>query len=537
MGKGFFESHDIYRAANTAIGKLESGVCFLFDKLAVDIDIAKIIYDHAKFHSLVIFEEVIQKRRFTATEKSGDDRDGDELLVHFSELIWYCSIMTYFSELYHNKKILIWGLGLYGGGAGAARFFCELGARVTVTDMADEVKLAKSLESLRDLPDIRYVLGGHDEADFFESDLIIMNPAIKPSNDLYKRLRDAGKQIETDYSIFLKHFTGLIVGITGTKGKSTLTKMTQELLTRALQTGPITYRGRQYMTVAYGGNIKKSMLDMLLTSNEQTIAVLELSSFMLQQAQEVARSPEIGIITNIYTEHLDWHADLEEYVRAKAHLIDAQDDQGVAIIGEQCEALFAPHIRGTKYIYDGMPDEALTLLAKVLRIDIALVGETVDQYVALEGRSEFVRELNGVRYLNDTMSTHPAAVLFALKTLKRQYEQKGEVFRAVVILGGIDKGFSAEEMQALADFLKENEIKTVIIPGTFGDHLRDYMTPEYVEQWTYPAETMISAVTVASHEAGEGATVILSPGASSFNMFKNANDRGEQFVAAVRDLV
>ena len=176
-----------------------------------------------------------------------------------------------FDEL-KNKKVLIWGLGLHNGGLGATKFFYKAGSKVTVTDLRSELILKPTLTKLKNYSGIKYVLGKHNEKDFLNADLVIVNPAITPNNKFLKLLKKNKIDYITDMGFFLKNSKSFIVGITGTKGKSTITQLTYDLLNEAVKDKKI----KGYNKVVLGGNIRKSILDYLMTDNEKTISFSEL---------------------------------------------------------------------------------------------------------------------------------------------------------------------------------------------------------------------------------------------------------------------
>jgi UDP-N-acetylmuramoylalanine--D-glutamate ligase len=204
---------------------------------------------------------------------------------------------------YKNKKIVIWGLGLHGGGLGVAKFLANQGAKLLITDLRDAKTLKPTLNKLKKYSNIKYVLGKHEEKDFFSADFIVANQAIKPFNPLYKKLQKNKKKILSEIGIFYEFNQAMVVGITGTKGKSTITALIYDLLKQALkEKNPFL---KDYNKIFFGGNIRKSVYDTLAKADKKSIIVIELSSFQLEQAKYVKQSPHISIITNITPEHLD----------------------------------------------------------------------------------------------------------------------------------------------------------------------------------------------------------------------------------------
>src|SRR5262245_9045181 len=207
-----------------------------------------------------------------------------------------------------DLRVTVMGLGLFGGGVGAARFLGAHGARVTVTDLRSAATLAPSLEKLSGLP-VRYVLGEHRREDFRDADVVVVNPAVDRASPLLKVARACGGVIETEITLFFRYFRGRIVGVTGSNGKTTTTT----LLARMLQAA----RPR----VVLGGNCGRSLLPDVDQSAPEDLAVLELSSFQLEYLGERGLGPSGAVITNLTPNHLDRHKSFRAYREAKKNIL------------------------------------------------------------------------------------------------------------------------------------------------------------------------------------------------------------------------
>ena len=204
-------------------------------------------------------------------------------------------------KIFKNKKVLVMGLGLHGGGVGAAKFFYKSGAEVLVTDLKTREQLKDSLQKLKQFK-IKYSLGGHKESDFLWADLIIKNPDVPNTSPYLEIARKNNIQIETDVNLFLKLSEAFIVGVTGTKGKSTTSSLIYHILKS------------KYRRVFLAGNIGVSPLDLRNKIKKSDKVVLELSSFELEN---LTQSPDISVITNILPDHLNRYGDMKEYIKAK----------------------------------------------------------------------------------------------------------------------------------------------------------------------------------------------------------------------------
>ncbi len=442
---------------------------------------------------------------------------------------------------FKEKKITVMGLGLHGGGVGTAKFFCNMGADVLVTDLKKEEELKESLEKLEGL-DISFVLGEHREEDFINADLIIRNPDVPWDSFFIKKAKERGIPIKTDIEIFFDLFKGKIIGITGTKGKSTVATLVYLFL-------------KKRYSVVLGGNIGVSPLELLLKNKEAKIAVLELSSFELEGLK---RSPETAVFTNMLKDHLKRHGSFDKYVEAKKeiflnqkeknNLILNYDDKKVRSFAK--EAVSEVYFFSTKNIIKGSflkegkiyfkKEEVCSLeniklkgnhnlsnvlasvaAAKIYSVSSKDIRKVLMDFEGVPFRQQFITEVNGKNYYNDTTATIPDAVIEALKSFS------GDI---VLIAGGVDKG---SEYKDLAKKIKDKVSSLVLLPGTASDKLKKELERIGFEN-IFLAENMKEAVKKSSSLKGN--IVLLSPGGSSFNLFKNEFDRGKKFNKEVENL-
>jgi UDP-N-acetylmuramoylalanine--D-glutamate ligase len=430
-------------------------------------------------------------------------------------------------NLFKNKKVLIMGLGLHGGGVGVAKFFCKMGADVLVTDLKTEEKLKDSIEKLKGLK-IKYVLGGHKEEDFISADLIIRNPDVPATSPYLEIARKNDISVETDVSLFFKLAEAFIIGVTGTKGKSTTASLIYHILKQ------------EYNRVFLAGNIGVSPLELLPAIKRGDKVVLELSSFELEG---LTQSPNIAVITNIMPDHLNRYGTMEEYANSKKIIFKYQEKDDVLILNNDdlvvkefakeapskvifySKAAKSPNFKllGEHNLYNL---SAAIEVAKVLKISKEDIEESLKSFTGVSSRQEFVTEIGGVKYFNDTTATMPDAVIVAIKTFSENFPKSKLIF----ICGGQNKGLLYEE---LIKVIKEKVNTLIMLPGTASDILKNGLK-DHTE--IHDASSMQEAVQIANRLATAGDVVILSPAAASFNLFKNEFDRGNQFVKAVKDL-
>ena len=258
--------------------------------------------------------------------------------------------------LFKNKKIIVMGLGLHGGGVSVAKFFIKQGAKVLITDLKTKKQLADSVKKLKGLP-VKLFLGGHRKQDFTKADLIIKNPDV-PNNSPYLKIAHKNNiAIETDTSLFFKLSEVFIIGVTGTKGKST----TASLIYHLLRANPPAGRKRVFLA----GNIGVSPLEILHKTKKGDVVVLELSSFTLE---DLGKSPQIAVITNILPDHLNRYASIKSYIKAKKLIFkyQAKDDFLVLNKDDSIVRQFAEKSAGIVHFFsaDSVKKEDFRLLGK-----------------------------------------------------------------------------------------------------------------------------------------------------------------------------
>lgn len=428
------------------------------------------------------------------------------------------------------------GLGLHGGGAGAARFFAKAGWRVTVTDLKQKKELRESLAALRLYKNIRYVLGRHRKQDFLEAVLIIKGAGIPWSDPFLKLARKKNIPVESDVGIFFELCPAPIIGVTGSKGKSTVAALTASFLRK------------KYKSVFLAGNIGTSVLDILSRVTKKSLVVLELSSWQLEDLAQHKKSPHVAVITNILREHLNKYKNFVAYTQAKSLIFRFQKKDDRLVIPKRDArirrltkhassrtfcfskppfSIANPHLAGT---HNGANVAAASAVAKIYGVSLPQQRAAIRAFRGLEGRLEFVAKKRGVAYYNDTTATMPDAAIAALRTLRSQ--TNGNI---ILIAGGTDKKLD------FRDFSKEI-VKSVYavawLPGNATVNLKSKIirlkSRKQIQQ--YDARTMQEAVGKAAQFAHAGDIVLLSPGAASFGLFRHEFERGEEFVKWVKKL-
>ncbi len=431
------------------------------------------------------------------------------------------------SSHFNGKKITVMGLGVLGRGVGDVRYLASCGAELIVTDSKSPDDLASSLEALADLKGITYVLGEHRLEDFRGRDMILKAAGVPLDSPYIAEAMKEKIPVRMSADLFAEYANVPIVGITGTRGKSTTTYMVACILEKA---------GKK---VLLGGNVRGvSTLSLLADVTGEEIAVLELDSWQLQGFGATKRSPEVAIFTTFYSDHLNYYRnDRDLYLADKAKIFLNQKAEDTLILGSQCAPLikekYADKIKARIVVADtpdlldwklqvpGMHnryDAACALAAaRALGVPDEVSKDALASFAGVPGRLEFVKESKGVKFYNDTTATTPEATVAALRAL-----DTGK--NVVIIMGGSSKNL---DMTLLQSALKEHAKHISFLEGT-GTRCIAGSAPMFA--------TLEEALKDAVKHASPGDSILFSPAFASFGMFKNEYDRGDTYMALVRAL-
>ena len=416
------------------------------------------------------------------------------------------------------------GLGLLGRGLGDAKFLAECGAKLTITDLKTERQLKSSLRQLKKFKNITYHLGDHRFSDFKNKDFILKAAGVPLNSPFIKEAKKNNIPIQMSTALFVKLSNVEIIGITGTRGKSTTTQIIYEVLKAA---GKHAY---------LGGNVKGvSTLSLLKKIKKDDIVVLELDSWQLQGFGELKISPHIAIFTNLLPDHLNYYkGDMNLYFKDKSNIFKFQNKNDFTIAG----SAIAKRIKtkGKKIIPKPIPasiklnipgehnleNAALALeTVKILGIKNEIFKKTLSQFNGVPGRLELIRITNGIKFYNDTTATTPKATETGLKAL-------GNKKNIILIMGGADKKI---DMGELLKIVSRYTKKVILLPGSGTDKLPKKFTGKCAV-----VKNLNEAVKSATSSARKGDIVLLSPAFASFGLFKNEFDRGAQFNKLVKKL-
>ncbi|HCM43597.1 MAG: UDP-N-acetylmuramoylalanine-D-glutamate ligase [Candidatus Kaiserbacteria bacterium GW2011_GWC2_49_12] len=466
--------------------------------------------------------------------------------------------MQEYRHFFEGKRITLLGLGLLGRGVGDAEFLAHCGANIVVTDKKTEVELAESVARLKKYPNIEFHLGGHKIEDFITADMIIKAAGVQLNSPEIAAARAAGVPVYMSTALFTKYATDAgakIVGVTGTRGKSTVAHMIFHVLKhtaprQSSQPSPEATAGTagRERKVFLGGNIRgKSTLSMLPEVQKGDICVLELDSWQLQGFGDLQISPRVAVITNLMLDHLNYYrGDMDAYFSDKANIFRFQKPGDVFIAGASvAERAHANALPLDPIIPESLPyawklkvlgehnrenaSFAATAL-QALGLSDDEIRESLESFEGVEGRLQLVREVGGVKIYNDNNATTPEAVVAALRALSDVRFRKPNI---ILIVGGADKGLDMSELVA-----EINKICKVVIllAGTGTSRLLEARSYKLEASTHGPYDSLDQTVHKALELAKPGDAVLFSPAFASFGMFKNEYDRNDQFLTLVDKL-
>lgn len=382
-----------------------------------------------------------------------------------------------------NKRILI--LGFAREGKDTLLFLKKLFPKKEI-GIADQKIDKKYLQKIKDY------------------DVIMKSPGIPPAK--IKKHIKAGQKVTSQAEIFFENFPGKIVGITGTKGKST----TSALIFAILKKGGF--------PVKLVGNIGKPALSSLLKATPKDVFVYELSS---HQLWGLKKSPHVAVFLNIYPEHLDYCGNFREYANAKANITKHQKREDYLIYNSEDRLVsgIAKKSKARKIAVQGkyydLDINAAKAVARIFKVPESLVEKAIKEFRYLPHRLEFVGEYKGIRFYNDSLSTIPETTIAALNFLGADVQ--------TLILGGYDRGL---DFKKLAKRIEKSSVKTLIFFPETGKRISRLIDDK---QNKFFVSSMKKAVELAYKNTERGKVCLLSPASPSFGLFKDYEDRGNQF--------
>lgn len=435
-------------------------------------------------------------------------------------------------------------VGLAGTGVAACRFLKKCGAFVTGTDSKNEAQIpeAKALKEMG----ISIKAGGHKEIDTKAYGLVVVSPGVPYDIPFLQELCASGADVISDIELAYRYIDAPVLAIAGTNGKTTTTTLLGQILEDA---------GKK---VFVGGNIGTPAVELVENAIEADFCVLEISSFHLETTKSF--NAHVGILLNITEDHLDRYRDFDHYAETKFRLFENQTEQDYAVVNVNDPVIAEKVKKGlgkgkvVPFTVEGELDEGLSFngheiifkyrgkeerypvkafrlkglhnienimsviaAARLAGVEKETLMKTLDSFEGLHHRMEFVRELSGVTYIDDSKGTNIGALMMALR---------GFSGNIILIAGGVDKG---GDYRVLSEPVKD-KVKLLILLGEARFKMKEALG---ALTETVLVDTFQDSVALAHKRAASGDTVLLCPACSSFDMFKNYKERGERFKALV----
>jgi UDP-N-acetylmuramoylalanine--D-glutamate ligase len=444
------------------------------------------------------------------------------------------------NNFFKNKKVLVMGLGLLGGGIATTKWFVKHGADVTVTDLKTKKELTGSIKVLGlAAKHVTFVLGKHREADFKNNEIVVVNPAVRRESPYLKIAKKYGVRLENEASLFFRYCKNPIIAVTGTRGKTTTVNWIQFFLKQKFPKTKLT-----------GNSSDQPMLGILDGLDGKTPVVAELSSWHLELLDQSGRAPRIAAITNIYRDHMNRYRTLADYASAKANIFRDQKRGDLLILNKKNEwtKFFLKKFSGwktkSKILYSsvktGINEKGFSeiyglhnlenfkiafLAAKLAGVPVSKLRRVAWRLPQIKFREEIVFKSPKLTIVNDTTATSPDGTVAALKRFG-----KGNI---VLITGGTDKNLEyGKWAKAVKSFVKPDYLFLLNGSATkkMVSALKKISFFKNDQPQIFENLPDILRSVKKSQVAGHGSRVILfSPGAASFEKFKNEFDRGEKF--------
>ena len=459
---------------------------------------------------------------------------------------------------YVGKKVIV--IGAARQGLAISRFLSNRGAQVILTDNRPAAELAFANASLADLP-VEFAFGGRPESLLEGADVVCVSGGVPLTIPFLTAARNQGVQLSNDSQIFLEECPAPVIGITGSAGKSTTTALVGLMAQKHFEVKNSKHRAW------VGGNIGNPLIEDLDKMDEDDLAVMELSSFQLEL---MSTSPQVAAVLNITPNHLDRHGSMQAYIEAKSRILRFQHQGDVAILNRDDQGSWdlldqartdvisfgmkAPgrrengtfiennqimlqigkdklkmlpidwiNLRGEHNLYNVLAACAIAAGATISLPGIQLAVETFD---GVPHRLELVRDLNGVRWYDDSIATAPERTIAAINSFDEPI---------VLLLGGRDKNLPWDKLAQLI----RRRVSRVVIFGEAGDLIAEAIGPKKPGQAmrsVVRCATLQEAIKTAHNQAEAGDVVLLSPGGTSYDAFKDFEERGQAFREWVNQL-
>jgi UDP-N-acetylmuramoylalanine--D-glutamate ligase len=514
----------------------------------------------------------------------------------------------FYKKFFEGKRVTKQGFGYLGRGFGVVKFLLECGAVVTVTDMKERTEFEEQIKELENLGykeikidedgkgvgQIRYVFGKHEIENFVNCNFVIQASGVAKESIYLQAARNAGVPIYQESSLFVKlvkeNFNDVkIVGVTGTRGKTTTTFLIYEVLTKYFAKVRPLQEARankvEPCKIHLGGNVQGvATLELIKNIKEGDVVVMELDSWILQGFGDIKYSPNIAVFTSFMPDHMNYYkGDMKEYFLDKVNIFLYQRESDIFVTTNAVGAEIEKYL-GQEYKFNSQHIELVSPLLKEVddkRSEVAggfyetyLIGQhnqiainlawravksfgiseeefrdVVKEFKGVKGRLEFIKEINinkkdgkvgSVKIYNDTCSTTPDATIVGLNALHENLEEKGKTENKIILIcGGRDKELNLDNLiNKFLEMHKENRLEIILLNDETTTGTKRLL--EGIKNKNLQGE--INWIEVKNLEEGikeafsftnSGDIILFSPGFASFGMFKNEYDRGDKFVHEV----
>jgi UDP-N-acetylmuramoylalanine--D-glutamate ligase len=444
-----------------------------------------------------------------------------------------------YSDYFAGKKITVMRIGLLGRGVGDAAYLAEMGAEVLVVDDAPQEVMQPSVDALEQYKNITFKFGPYVESDFTSCDYVLVGAGTPLQSPQLAAARAANVPLKQSAAWFAELSKIPVIGITGTRGKSTVTHMIHHVLSEV--TGE---------DILLGGNVRGvSNLQLLKEVKDDSVCVMELDSWQLQGWGWSKMSPLISVFTNFMPDHMNYYqadgvdeaAALEQYFADKANIFRYQEESGVFVtvpaVFEHAQRLPETTLGQEVVLVDGsaLPEDTLLAMpGEHNRLNAALAYEALKAislsdeeifsglatFPGVPGRLQFMGEREGIKIFNDNNATTPQATIAGLKALGNT-----ETKNIILIAGGAYKNIDpAPLVDSIAQYCKE----VILLPGTGTDMIKESLAAQVYQS--------VEDAVAAALAAGESGDILLfSPGFASFGLFKNEYERNDAFVDSIAE--
>ena len=444
----------------------------------------------------------------------------------------------------YNKKVLVVGLGTTG--KTTSLFLKKRGANVTVSEIMSEAELLPTIQKLKSLG-IAVETGGHRRESFLSTDLIVVSPGVPLEIPPLRAAAECGVEIVSEIELASRYIQTPTIAVTGTNGKTTTVNLIAEIFRAS---------GKR---IFLGGNVGTPLIEYVLNQHHEDYIIAEISSFQLEGIQGF--KPYISVLLNLHHDHLDRYSSYEDYIAAKARIFTNQSNKEYAVLnaddseikklsssinastlyfsygkevlrgiyyrnrllhfnngtGQTCFTLDNLYLKGIHNLHNIM---AAVVVSKLCRCPQERIQQAIENFKGLPHRLEFLKESHRVKFYNDSKATNVDSVIRAIEALDPPL---------ILIAGGRDKG---GDYHSLIPFIKE-KVKALILLGEAKEKMHQVLK---TTTSTFLVETLEEAVKRALKQASPGDTILLSPACSSFDMFKNYEERGNAFKTLVNTL-